>query len=87
MDITVCVGLPRIVEYRGEPVATGIYKQPVGGRIAVNEYNLAGDAQADLSVHGGYSKAVYVGQVRTSVEKLLFFDTFSPNGDVWLLCN
>lgn len=58
--LSVNVGLPRLVEYRGEPVATGIYKEPVGGRVAVGESNLAGDAQADLSVHGGYSKAVYV---------------------------
>lgn len=58
--LSVCVGLPRIVEYRGEPISTGIYKEPVAGRVAVNEFNLAGDAQADLRVHGGYSKAVYV---------------------------
>jgi MOSC domain-containing protein YiiM len=58
--LSVNVGLPRIVEYNGEPVATGIYKEPVNNRVAVNEFNLAGDAQADLRVHGGYSKAVYV---------------------------
>ncbi len=58
--LSVNVGLPRVVEYRGEPVATGIYKEPVGGRVAVGEFNLKGDAQADLSVHGGYYKAVYV---------------------------
>lgn len=58
--LSVNVGLPRLVEYRGEPVATGIYKEPVSGLVAANEFNLAGDAQADLSVHGGYSKAVYV---------------------------
>lgn len=58
--LSVNVGLPRIVEYRGEPVATGINKEPVAGRVAVNEFNLAGDAQSDLTVHGGYSKAVYV---------------------------
>lgn len=58
--LSVNVGLPRIVEYNGEPVATGIYKSPVSGKVAVGEFNLAGDAQADLSVHGGYYKAVYV---------------------------
>lgn len=58
--LSVNVGLPRLVEYRGEPVATGIYKEPISGRVAVNEFNLAGDAQADLRVHGGYFKAVYV---------------------------
>ncbi len=59
--LSVNVGLPRLVEYRGEPVATGIYKESVGdARITVNDFNLAGDRQADLRVHGGYSKAVYV---------------------------
>jgi len=58
--LSVNVGLPRLVEYRGEPVATGIYKESVSGRVAVNEFNLEGDAQADLRVHGGYHKAVYV---------------------------
>lgn len=58
--LSVNVGLPRLVEYRGEPVATAIYKEPVAGRVEVGEYNLAGDRQADLRVHGGYSKAVYV---------------------------
>jgi MOSC domain-containing protein YiiM len=58
--LSVNIGLPRIVEYRGEPVATGIYKESVAGRVTVNEFNLAGDAQADLTVHGGYAKAVYV---------------------------
>lgn len=58
--LSVNVGLPRLVEYHGEPVATGIYKESVFGRVAVNEFNLEGDAQADLRVHGGYHKAVYV---------------------------
>lgn len=58
--LSVNVGLPRLVEYHGEPVATGIFKEPVRGRVAVNEFNLEGDAQADLRVHGGFYKAVYV---------------------------
>jgi MOSC domain-containing protein YiiM len=58
--ISVNVGLPRIVEFRGEPVATGIFKDPVGGVVKVNELNLEGDGQADLRVHGGLYKAVYV---------------------------
>ena len=58
--LSVNVGMPRIVEYRGEPLATGIFKEPVLGTIAVREFNLEGDGQADLRVHGGYYKAVYV---------------------------
>ncbi len=57
--ISVNVGMPRLVEYNGEPVATAIYKNPVEGKVKVNELNLAGDAQADLRVHGGVSKSVY----------------------------
>ena len=58
--LSVCVGLPKIVEYNGEPVATAIFKEPVAGKVRVGEFNLEGDRQADLRVHGGYSKAVYV---------------------------
>jgi MOSC domain-containing protein YiiM len=57
--LSVNVGLPRLVEYNGEPVSTGIFKDPVEGVVKVGELNLDGDRQADLSVHGGYYKAVY----------------------------
>lgn len=57
--ISVNVGLPRIVDYHGEPVATGIFKEPVHGPVMVRRLNLDGDKQADLSVHGGTTKAVY----------------------------
>jgi MOSC domain-containing protein YiiM len=40
-------------------VTTGIFKQPVDGRVALRKLNLAGDRQADLTVHGGEYKAVY----------------------------
>lgn len=53
------VGLPRPVSWRGRRIMTGIFKEPVEGRIALRRHNLAGDAQADLSVHGGPEKAVY----------------------------
>lgn len=57
--ISVNVGLPRAVHWKGQIVSTGIFKQPVTGRVAVRALNLDGDAQADLSVHGGPDKAVY----------------------------
>jgi MOSC domain-containing protein YiiM len=44
----------------GEPVSTGIFKEPVHGRVMMRTLNLDGDRQADLSVHGGPEKAVYV---------------------------
>ena len=57
--VSVNVGLPRPVEWRGRRIMTGIFKEPVAGRVAVRRLNLAGDRQADLSVHGGVHKAVY----------------------------
>ena len=57
--ISVNVGLPRIVMRNDEPVSTGIFKEPVSGRVSLRKLNLDGDRQADLSVHGGPSKAVY----------------------------
>ena len=58
--ISVNVGLPRLVLREGEPVSTGIFKEPIDGRVMMRTLNLDGDRQADLSVHGGPSKAVYV---------------------------
>jgi MOSC domain-containing protein YiiM len=43
----------------GQPVSTGIYKTPVGGRVMLRTLNLDGDRQADLTVHGGPEKAAY----------------------------
>ena len=58
--ISVNVGTPRLVLWNGEPVSTGIFKEPVAGRVMMRTLNLDGDRQADLSVHGGPEKAVYV---------------------------
>jgi MOSC domain-containing protein YiiM len=57
--ISVNVGLPREVAWHGTSVSTGIYKEPVDGRVALRKLNLEGDGQADLTVHGGEYKAVY----------------------------
>jgi len=57
--LSVNVGRPRPVEWRGEVVRTGIFKQAVAGPCAVARTDLLGDAQADLEVHGGVDKAVY----------------------------
>src|SRR5215204_6276238 len=58
--LSVNVGLPREVEWRNEPVTTAIHKAPVLGPVRVRTLNLDGDRQADLSVHGGPDKAVYL---------------------------
>jgi len=57
--VSLNVGLPREVLWHGRTVTTGIYKEPVEGRVALRKLNLDGDRQADLSVHGGEYKAVY----------------------------
>jgi len=57
--ISVNVGRPRIVLWKGTQVSTAIFKSPVEGAIEAKQLNLLGDRQADLSVHGGPYKAVY----------------------------
>ncbi len=57
--VSVNTGLPREVMCHGINVTTGIFKEPVQGRIALRKLNLDGDRQADLTVHGGEFKAVY----------------------------
>ncbi len=57
--LSVNVGLPREVKWRNLTVKTAIFKQPVGGPVAVASLNLGGDRQADLTVHGGADKAIY----------------------------
>ncbi len=53
------VGLPREVTWQGKRVTTGIFKEPIQERVMMRTLNLDGDQQADLTVHGGVSKAVY----------------------------
>ena len=57
--ISVNVSLPKPMEFQGYTVLTGIFKEPVEGRVRVGRLNLEGDRQADLSVHGGPHQAVY----------------------------
>jgi MOSC domain-containing protein YiiM len=56
---SVSVGQPREVVADDRLVRTSIFKSPVAGRVPVRGNNLAGEAQSDLSVHGGRAKAVY----------------------------
>jgi ferredoxin-NADP reductase/MOSC domain-containing protein YiiM len=57
--LSVNVGLPREVTWKGQPVTTGIFKEPVEGPVRIRTLNLEGDRQADLKAHGGWEKAVY----------------------------
>ena len=54
------VGRPRQVETTHGNVLTAIWKTPIEGRVPVKRFNIAGDQQADLRVHGGENKAVYL---------------------------
>ena len=58
--ISINVGLPREIIHGGQAITTGIFKLPVAGPVWLGRLNLAGDGQADLRVHGGADKAVYV---------------------------
>lgn len=89
--ISVNVGLPREVSWRGEGVTTGIFKEPVSGPVMLRTLNLDGDRQADLTVHGGPSKAVYVYPVEhyeywrnelpgTELPRGMFGENFTTEG-------
>ena len=83
--VSVNVGLPRAVRWKGRDVATGIFKEPVEGRVPLRRLNLDGDRQADLSVHGGAAKAVYAYPLehyafwREQLGEDLPFGTFGEN--------
>src|ERR1700750_1648042 len=63
--LSVNVGLPRDIEWKGRTVHTGIWKDPVHGRCRVGRLNLDGDAQGDLAGHGGEQRAVFVYQIES----------------------
>jgi len=63
--LSVNVGLPRDITWKGRTVHTGIWKDPVRGRCRVRRLNLDGDGQGDLAGHGGEQRAVYVYQIES----------------------
>jgi ferredoxin-NADP reductase/MOSC domain-containing protein YiiM len=63
--LSVNVGLPRDIEWRGRTVHTGIWKNPIQGRCRVGRLNLEGDGQGDLAGHGGEQRAVFVYQLES----------------------
>jgi ferredoxin-NADP reductase/MOSC domain-containing protein YiiM len=63
--LSVNVGLPRDIEWKGRTVHTGIWKNPVRGRCRVGRLNLDGDGQGDLAGHGGEQRAVFVYQIES----------------------
>jgi ferredoxin-NADP reductase/MOSC domain-containing protein YiiM len=63
--LSINVGLPRDIEWKGRIVHTGIWKDPVQGRCRVGRLNLDGDGQGDLAGHGGEQRAVFVYQIES----------------------
>jgi ferredoxin-NADP reductase/MOSC domain-containing protein YiiM/ferredoxin len=61
--LSVNVGLPRELSWRGETVRTAVWKEPVQGRRMVRRLNIDGDGQGDLAGHGGEHRAVLVYQM------------------------
>ena len=89
--LSVNVGLPREVTWHGKRVTTGIFKEPIQDRVIMRRLNLDGDQQADLTVHGGISKAVYAypsehyGYWRTELPAMdlcwgMFGENFTTDG-------
>src|SRR5580704_16534948 len=61
--LSVNVGLPRDVTWKGKTIRTSVWKSPVTGRRMVHKLDIDGDAQADLAGHGGEHRAVFVYQM------------------------
>src|SRR5947208_5840700 len=61
--VSVNVGMPRNVPWRGKTVFTGVFKDPVAGPRRVRKLNVDGDGQGDLEGHGGEERAVFVYQL------------------------
>jgi ferredoxin-NADP reductase/MOSC domain-containing protein YiiM/ferredoxin len=63
--LSVNVGLPRDIDWKGRTVHTGIWKEPVHERCWAGRLNLTGDGQGDLAGHGGEQRAVFVYQIES----------------------
>jgi len=63
--LSVNVGFPRDIAWKGRTVHTGVWKKPVTGRCRVSQLNLEGDGQGDLAGHGGEHRAVFVYQIES----------------------
>jgi ferredoxin-NADP reductase/MOSC domain-containing protein YiiM/ferredoxin len=59
------VGTPKNVNWRGQTVFTGVFKAGVSGPRRVGRLNVDGDGQGDLAGHGGEQRAVFVYQIES----------------------
>src|SRR5947209_9434490 len=89
--LSVNVGLPRDIMWRGKTVRTAIWKTPVDGPRMVRRLNIDGDGQGDLHGHGGEHRAVFVYQLdsyrywqnflgRPTIETGQFGENFTVDG-------
>jgi len=76
LSLNTAAAAPLLIE--GQSVMSGIRKRAREGAVAVGPLGLAGDEQADLSVHGGLSKAVYA----YPVEHYAFWQTVRAQAKV-----
>jgi ferredoxin-NADP reductase/MOSC domain-containing protein YiiM len=76
--VSVNVGMPKNVQWRGKTVYTGIWKIPVEGPVMVRRINIEGDGQGDLAGHGGEQRAVMVYQA----ESYDFWKTYLNRDDL-----
>jgi len=76
--VSVNVGMPKDVQWRGKTVHTGIWKAPVEGPVMVRRLNIDGDGQGDLGGHGGEQRAVMVYQT----ESYDFWKTYLNRDDL-----
>ncbi len=76
--VSVNVGMPKDVQWRGKTVHTGIWKTPVEGPVMVRRLNLDGDGQGDRAGHGGEQRAVMVYQA----ESYDFWKTYLGRDDL-----
>jgi len=63
--LAVSVGMPREHSWRGRTVRTGVWKEPVTGRVMARRLNIDGDGQGDVQGHGGEQRAVLVYQLES----------------------
>lgn len=61
--LSVNVGMPKDVAWKGRTVYTGAWKYPVEGPRMLRRLNIDGDGQGDTAGHGGEIRAVLVYQV------------------------
>lgn len=91
--VSLCVSKPKSVMYQGHELRTGIFKEPVPGKVALRRLNLDGDEQADLTVHGGVVRhcmcmllsTIRFGEMNCLIPNLsgVLLARISPPRDCW----